>query len=224
MGHHPVAGQLPTTRWSIPCQSGDIDFPVVLWIGSCYNSVGPLEQCASVILVPQAPHSGASACCMDVTLLTLPLHIVPRMESVLLLYSLVQRSVDTQMSSILYTGVQSAVSFRSRWCLAFTFCRISTILSSFSCSLLGGRAWSQPSTFNYNTVTDFHTTNHYTLLSLLSLLSLFASWQWISTVEILQLLCSRHCPLANTQQLNCQLSYSTISSQPTLQNSADSLP
>jgi hypothetical protein len=69
---------------------------------------------------------------------------------------------------------------------------------------------------------NFHTTNHYAL-SLLSVLSLFVSWQWISTMEILQLLCSRRCPLDNTPQLNCQLSYSTISSQPPLQNSDDSL-
>jgi hypothetical protein len=34
---------------------------------------------ASVMLVPQTPHSGASACRMDVTLLTPPLHIAPRM-------------------------------------------------------------------------------------------------------------------------------------------------
>jgi hypothetical protein len=40
-------------------------------------------------------------------------------------------------------------------------------------------------------------------------------------MEILQLLRSRRCPLANNPQLNCQLNYSAISSQPPLQNSTD---
>jgi hypothetical protein len=38
-------------------------------------------------------------------------------------------------------------------------------------------------------------------------------------MEILQLLCSRRCPLANIPQMNRQLNYRVISSQPLLQNS-----
>jgi hypothetical protein len=38
-------------------------------------------------------------------------------------------------------------------------------------------------------------------------------------VKILQLLWSRHCPMVNISQLNCQLHYSSIASQPPLQNS-----
>jgi hypothetical protein len=38
-------------------------------------------------------------------------------------------------------------------------------------------------------------------------------------MEILQLLCSRRCPLVNTAQLNRELNYSAISSRPPLQNS-----
>jgi hypothetical protein len=59
------------------------------------------------------------------------------------------------------------------------------------------------------------------VLSLLSLLSLVVSWQRILTMEILQLLWSRRCLLANTPQLNCQISYSAISSQHPLQNSTE---
>jgi hypothetical protein len=67
-----------------------------------------------------------------------------------------------------------------------------------------------------------HFTDHWhTRASVLSLLKppLAVSWQRILTMEILQLLCSLCCPLANTPQLNCQLNYSAISSQPCLQNS-----
>jgi hypothetical protein len=41
------------------------------------------------------------------------------------------------------------------------------------------------------------------------------------TVEIIQFLCSLRCPLANNPQLNCQLNYTAIFSQPSLQNSTD---
>jgi hypothetical protein len=40
-------------------------------------------------------------------------------------------------------------------------------------------------------------------------------------MEILQLLCSRYYCLANILQMNCQLDYSTISSQTSLQNSTE---
>jgi hypothetical protein len=40
-------------------------------------------------------------------------------------------------------------------------------------------------------------------------------------MEILQLLWSHCCPLVNTPQLNCQLNYSAISSQPPLQSSTE---
>jgi hypothetical protein len=40
-------------------------------------------------------------------------------------------------------------------------------------------------------------------------------------MEILQLLWSRRCPLVNSPQLNCQINYSAISSQPALHNSTE---
>jgi hypothetical protein len=40
-------------------------------------------------------------------------------------------------------------------------------------------------------------------------------------MEILQLLWSHHCPLANTSQLIIPINYSAISSQPPLQNSTE---
>jgi hypothetical protein len=56
---------------------------------------------------------------------------------------------------------------------------------------------------------------------LLRLLSPVVSRQRISTVETLQLLCSRRCPLANTAQLNCLLNHSAICSQSPIQNSTE---
>jgi hypothetical protein len=67
-----------------------------------------------------------------------------------------------------------------------------------------------------------HFTNHCTLsLFQRAVSSLVVAWQQLSTVEILQLLCSHHyCP-ADITRLICQLDYSPISSQPSLQNSTE---
>jgi hypothetical protein len=80
-------------------------------------------------------------------------------------------------------------------------------------------------TNNYNTIADFHATNHSALFSMYvfpsrylvtdlnsgyssALFSLNVSWYRILTMEILQLPWSRCCPLLNTPQLNSQLNYS----------------
>lgn len=60
--------------------------------------------------------------------------------------------ITPSLSSLLYRGVQSGISFHFRWCPAF------------SCFLLGGHSPNHPH-LTYNTMTDFHTTNQHNLKS-----------------------------------------------------------
>jgi hypothetical protein len=70
-------------------------------------------------------------------------------------------------------------------------------------------------TSTYNAIADLHTLP-FTIARTKSSQSAFTNrfLVMLLTMEILQLLWSRRCPLANTQQFN----YSSISSQPSLQN------